>query len=511
MRPRGLETRLHYEAEGRTTVSLAVAKPYQAAPDTRARRTRELNLYMADAMISRRLATLAQKPDAGFLSGAAQSDDFLGFAQIGFILLDTQPDQWRKALGVAETELRRALTHGFTPAELEEQKMNLLAEFKEAAHGAATRESPGLADGLVRDLTEDRVFTAPDQDLREISEILAQVSPETAVQELRALWADNGPLVFLSGPVKLDDAEAAIASVYQASHAQAVTPPTDNAVAKFAYTEFGERSPIVERRISDPMQVTQLRFGNNVRVNLKRTPFEANSVLVAARIGGGRLDLPAGKPGMKQLADGTFLAGGLAAHSIDDINRMTAGRSVGLNFDVEDGAFVLSGNTVPADLQLQLQLMAAYVVAPGYRPEALDRFRQCLPQLYQSLDRTPIGVMQRDVMRFLRDGDPRFGYPAQPALASLTLQDLRATLAAPLASGYLEISLVGDFDMDAAIEAVASHLRQPAPARCGPEGLWPGARSPFPRRPAARPPSPTTLSIPRPSRRCTGRPPTSAT
>ena len=104
---------------------------------------------------------------------------------------------------------------------------------------------------------------------------------------------------------------------------------------------------------------------------------------------------------------------------------------------------MLSGNTVPADLALQLQLMAAYVGAPGYRPEALERFRKGLPQLYQSLDRTPIGVMQRDVTRFLRDGDPRFGYPAQPALASLTLDDLRTTLAAPLAHGYLEISLVG--------------------------------------------------------------------
>jgi zinc protease len=456
VRPRGLETRLHYEAEGRTAVSLAVAKPYHAGPDTRARRAQEINLYLADAVISRRLATLAQKPDAGFLGGVAQSDDFQKLAQIGFVMLDTQPDQWRKALGVAETELRRALTYGFTPAELDEQKKSLLAEFKEASRGAATRESPGLADNLVRDLTDDRVFTAPDQDLHEITEILALVSPETAVHELRALWADSGPLVFVSGPVKLDDAEAAIAAAYRASRAQAVVPPADNAVAKFAYTEFGERSPIVEQRLSDPMQVTQLRFGNNVRVNLKRTPFEANSVLVAARIGGGRLDLPPGKPGIKQLADGTFLAGGLVAHSIDDINRITAGRSVGLNFDVEDGAFVLSGSTVPADLELQLQLMAAYVVAPGYRPEALERFRKGLPQLYQSLDRTPIGVMQRDVMRFLRDGDPRFGYPAQPALASLTLEDLRATLAAPLARGYLEISLVGDFDMDAAIGAVAA-------------------------------------------------------
>ena len=455
VRPRGLEARLHYEAEGRTTVSLATAKPYEPGPDTRPRRLGEINRYLANAVVSRRLATLAQKPDAGFLGGAAQNDDFQRTAQIAFVLLDTQPDQWRKALGVAETELRRALTYGFTAAELEEQKKNLLANFKEATRGAATRESPRLADELVGALTEDRVFTDPDQDLREVEEILALVTPESTLHELRALWANSGPLVFLSGPVTLDDAQAAIADAYRASRARAVAPPADNAVHKFAYTDFGPRSPVVEQRVTDIMEVTQLRFANNVRVNLKRTPFDLNSVLVSARIGGGRLDLAGDRPGIKQLADGAFLAGGLEAHSIDDIDRITAGRTVGLDFDVEDDAFVLRGHTVPGDLALQLQLMAAYIVAPGYRPEALERFRKGLPQLYQSLDRTPIGVMQRDVTRFLRGGDPRFGYPAQPALASLTLEDLRSALAAPLSRGYLEISLVGDFEMEAAIEALA--------------------------------------------------------
>jgi zinc protease len=455
IRPRGLEARLHYEPEGRTTVSLAVAKPLEPGPDVRPRRLEQAALYLANAVISRRLATLAQKPDAGFLAGAAQSHDFQNFSRIGFVLMDTQPDQWRKALAAAETELRRALTHGFTAAELEEQKKDLLAQFDEAARGAGTRESSTLADALVLDLTERRVFTHPDQDLREVTEILAQVTPEKALAELRALWADAGPLIFLSGPVQLDDAQAAIANVYLASRAQPVAPPADNAVAKFAYTEFGKRTGVVERGVSEALQVTQLRFANNVRVNLKRTPFEANSVLVAARVGGGRLDLPRDKPGLKQLADGTFLAGGLVAHNIDEINRITAGHVVGLDFDVDDDAFVLSGRTVPGDLRLQLQLMAAYITAPGYRPESLDRFRQGLPQLYQSLDRTPIGIMQRDVTRFLRGGDDRFGYPARPALASLTLDDLRAALSGPLASGYLELSVVGDIDIEAAIDAVA--------------------------------------------------------
>jgi len=62
--------------------------------------------------------------------------------------------------------------------------------------------------------------------------------------------------------------------------------------------------------------------------------------------------------------------------------------------------------------------------------------------------------MQRDVTRFLSSGDPRFGYPAQAVLASRTLEEVRVLLQEPLANSYLEISLVGDFDVDSAVQAV---------------------------------------------------------
>ena len=89
---------------------------------------------------------------------------------------------------------------------------------------------------------------------------------------------------------------------------------------------------------------------------------------------------------------------------------------------------------------------------PEGQDEGLERFRQGLPQLYQSLERTPMGVMQKDVVRFLRGGDPRFGYPEQSVLAVRTLDELRAAMREALAQGYLEVSVVGDFDLERARE-----------------------------------------------------------
>jgi zinc protease len=456
LRPRELETRLHYDPEARCTVSLETERPLGDMRDTRATRQEELNLYLANSAISRRLATLALKPDAAFLDGGVHSDNFLEYAKVGYVALNCRPEEWQRALAVGETELRRALEFGFTAAELDEQRKTLLTTLQEQARGAATRESPNLANEIVEGLSEDEVFMHPADELELLQTQLQQVSTETMLAALRGLWGDRDPLVFLSGLIQLDQPEAAIAQAYRTSRAQAVTPPSDNAVKKFAYERFGTPAPVVERRTSEPLGVVQLRFGNNVRVNLKPTKFEANTILLSARVGGGRLDLPLDQPGLKQLADSAFVSGGLQAHNLDELNRITAGHSVGVGFDVEDDAFVLSGRTTPNDLELQLRLMAAYITAAGYRPEALDKFRQALPNLYQNLQRTPVGILQKEVTRYVRSGDPRFGYPEAAALQTRTFDELRAALLRPLAQGYLELSLVGDFDVDQAIGAISS-------------------------------------------------------
>ena len=454
---RGPAARLYSDPDGQTRVSLESVSSADPGADTRASREHDIALDLANGVLSRRLASLALQGNASFISGSAHFNDWLHFVRIASVDMHCKPDQWQPALATAEQELRRALTYGFTAAELDEQKKNLLSLFEQQAKGAATRESPELANDLVEHLTEFNVFTDPRYDLAELQRVLPAITSERALQTLRDVWqAGGGPLAFITGPITLEHPEAEILHTLQLSQEQPVTPPTDGATQEFAYTDFGTPTPVVEKKLAAALDVIQARFGNNVRLNLKPTQFEANSVLLAIRFGGGRLELPLDKPGLKLLAEQAFITGGLQKHNFDDLNRITAGRNIALEFNVDDDAFVLSGHTTPDDLLLQLQVMAAYFTAPGYRPEALERFRQALGPLYLNLTRTPGGVLQSQVARYLHDGDPRFGYPNREEAAARTFEELKAWLSEPLTASYLEISLVGDFDPDAALQAVAA-------------------------------------------------------
>jgi zinc protease len=129
-----------------------------------------------------------------------------------------------------------------------------------------------------------------------------------------------------------------------------------------------------------------------------------------------------------------------------------------MTFHVGDDAFRLSGRCTPADLETQLQLLAAYLVAPGFRAEAAEQFQVSADGHYAQLERTPEGIYQRKVDNFLHSGDPRFGTPDRETMRQRTMEEVKAWLSAPLGQGYMEVAIVGDVDPGVAMELLAKTL-----------------------------------------------------
>ena len=458
---RGVVAKIHYEKEASSTdVGIESVQPWKHVPDTSENRLATLRLGTANWIIDRRLQKLAKQEGAPFTSGSAYEFAFLDFVRFGGITVSCKPENWQGALEVAEQELRRALEHGFTAAEIEEANADTMTSYKEAAEGAQTRQSRDLADLLADEAATRVVSTSPAQDLEWASSAIEQVTAENCLAELRKLWSNTEDLqVFIGGNLKLDDGEAKIVEAFKASRAKAVEPPVEEEQRDFAYTDFGEPGKVAEKKVHenlhDDLDLTQLRFENNVRLNLIPTDYEKGEIQISARIGSGKLTAPKDKPGLPLVAGASFGPGGLVEHSSDDLQRMFAGNVVGARFGVVDDAFVLAGRTNSDDFLLQCQLMCAQITAPGYRPEGLRLFKQQLDTLYTQLAHSPMGVMQNQVDRYLHGGDHRFGFPTQEELEQRTLDEVKAWLSEPLAKGYLEIGIVGDFDTDEVIGAVA--------------------------------------------------------
>lgn len=452
----------HYESEApATTMAIQTVIPYRRGPDSRQRRIESLRRQVAYGIIKRRLDILARKKNSPFSSGSATVYDWLDFATVAGIEVKCAPKEWKKALAVAETELRRALKYGFTQGEIDYQKAQMLTRYRRAAETAATRRSRRIARRIIRAVNAQDVYTTPAIDLKIAREAFANLSPQVLRKVFCRAWeATDSRYIFAAGNLDLDNPHKKLLAAYRTSRNREVAAPAreEEEESEFVYRDFGPAGKVQSRSEIDELNITQLKFENNVVANLKTTRYEADTIHVGIRFGGGKLEIPRGRPELGVVAEYVFVPGGLAKHSYTEIERLFADREVEINFAVDSDAFVLKAVTNPEDLEAQLRLLTAYLTAPGYRPEAMWQTHKEVPKFYRHLRRTPEGVFRDRVTRFLHSGDPRFGYPPKPAFMNVQMTDVRQWLSGPLANSMLEVSVVGDFQKSKVIRALADTL-----------------------------------------------------
>ena len=141
---------------------------------------------------------------------------------------------------------------------------------------------------------------------------------------------------------------------------------------------------------------------------------------------------------------------------LDELKDLLAGKVVPLGASVTDNAFVATGATTAQDIALQMKVSAAYLLDPGFRPEAASQWANAVPVIEKQLDAQPESVSKLRLPALLAGGDQRFGVPEAAVLAKRTFDEARAALAPVIASAPIEVTIVGDVDEKAAIDAVSA-------------------------------------------------------
>lgn len=437
-------------------VTLTAFKLWTEEADTKAKRARTLAEDVGEGIVSRRLAKIALNEDSPILVGYfAEAGGWKIFDQVTFGAL-AKEGAWKEALALIEQEQRRAIQHGFTQAEVDEQLANRRTAFKNAVAGVTTRRSDALADALVTAAEGDFVFVRPETSQALFEATAPSLSAAAVTAAFRKRMAGfSAPLARVSAKTPIEGGPDAILGALRASTQVAVAAPTQAANAAFAYDNFGTPGKIVRDDRIEDLGIRRIRFANNVMLNIKQTDFQKDTVYLSLRVDGGNLLATRDDPTKVALA-GSMVLGGLEAHSVDDLRSILAGRTVNPSFGSGTDYFGGTATSSPGDFALQAKLMAAFLTHPGYRPDGLALIRRVLPQQYAANDATPAAVLGRDAGGILANDDPRSQTPPLAKLMTLDWGQLKPVVADSLTNGAVEIGVVGDIDEQAAIDALAA-------------------------------------------------------
>jgi zinc protease len=310
---------------------------------------------------------------------------------------------------------------------------------------------------MVRVLSEGSVYTSPEQNLKRARADVAGLTADTVNAALRASFQGGGPLIYLSSPNPVEGGEEAVAREFASAEVLVLEggPALEQPI--WPYAEFGRAGSIAERRTVPEIDTTLVRFANGVRLNVKPTRFSAGEIAVLVSVGDGRLELPKDHPSAIWAAiTGALVNGGLQGIDPPAMQRALSGKIFKVGFALGDAGFIFLGDTRPADLDTQLQVLAAYVKAPAFRPQAFAQARRGLLAQIQQVNSAPLGLFSVSLPGLLHSNDPRWMFPKPADVEATQPEELKTLLSNALAWGPIEVTIVGDAEVERAIQAVGA-------------------------------------------------------
>ncbi|HUD94038.1 M16 family metallopeptidase [Sphingobium sp.] len=439
-----------------TGLTMAWLRPWKPHADTIVYNQDKLTDMLALQIISRRFEQAA-RAGGSFLQANVEQQDVSRSADGTFLSIIPSGDNWEKALNDVRSIVEDAKATPPSQAEIDREyaqmDMALAIQVENSPTEAGAKQATDLVSAV---------------DIRETT-----VSPQAAVDIFRSGKPAMTPAKILESTQRLFSAgvfrallvTGKIQPGVDAKLAAAVAAPvkaatnarlTDKPVTMDDLPKFGAPATVVSREQVGLPGMETITFSNGVKLTLFANDAEPEKVRINVRFGHGQQAFSPTKPVASWAGDYALVASGIGKLGQRELDELTIGRRMGLDFDVDDDAFELQAITRPADYRDQLRLFAAKLAAPGWDPAPIARVKTGAIVAYDAMSRSPDAVLGRDLNWLLHDKDVRFRTPSRTEIEALTPQAFRSTWEPVLASGPIEIQIFGHVKAEEAIQAVSA-------------------------------------------------------
>ena len=461
-------------------VSLAWLRPWTVGDDTVIFNQKRMIDMIAVRIVNRRLESRARS-GGSFISAGANLEDVSRSANATFVTVLPVGDDWQAALKDVRASIADAVATPPTQGEIDREITEIETVMKAGVATSRVDAGAKKADDLVEAVDIKETTTTPQTSLEIFQGAVAKkmFTPASVQASAKAVFAGVSLRGVVNTRTPADNVPAVLASALDTEvKGTAAASAAMKNVSFDSLPRLGAPGKVVSRTVAvaDP-KMEKIVFANGVNMLLFENPSEASRVYVRVRFGRGLAQLPADRQTPAYAADLALVASGVGKLGQEELDRLTGGRRIGLDFTTDDDAFVFGATTSAEDLTDQLRLIAAKLSAPAWDPNPVARAKAVLLTSYAALDASPDAVLSRDLDRLLHDGDPRWGTPTRADIEKLDAKSFRALWAPILASGPIEVQIYGDVKADPAIAAVAASLGALKPRKAA-AALAPTARFP---------------------------------
>ncbi|WP_420128941.1 M16 family metallopeptidase [Longimicrobium sp.] len=445
----------------RTTVAMNWMLPAQ--PDTTpAEIRRGIVEGMFAGLLGDRLQDISLQPDAPFIDVGSYLGSSLRPVETFALSAAVAEGGAERGLGGLVAELERAARHGFTAAELERERTELLRMW-EQIYAERAKTTSGAYAGTYADHFLRR---GPLRTMEDEYAMNAAIVPTVTLEEVNAAARRYAGLrdrvVLVSGPERAGlqrPSEARLAFV------------ADSVVRSdlAAYTETVSDAPllasapapgrVVETDSTAEIGVIRWTLSNGAHVVLKPTDFKDDEILFAATSPGGLSLLPDSAHLFGRTATAAVQLGGVGGLSLTDLQKRLTGKAASVGPNVSDLTEGMNGYAAPRDVETLFQLIHLYFTQPRRDTTAWAAYLQRGRESLRNRNVTPESAFGDTLTAILTQGHPRSRPFTSAVFDSLDIDRSLAIYRERFAdAGDFTFYFVGTFNPDSLRPLVETYL-----------------------------------------------------
>lgn len=449
------ETAVMVEPDLPRSFNYAILRPWRQVDDTIVYNQGVLRDTLAQALINRRLEAHA-RAGGSYLYAQVQQDKVSRSTDGTFVSFAPLTADWRAALRDVRAVIADALARPPSKEELDREIAEQQQVFDSSVAERSVMPGSRLADDIVNAVDIREAVAAPETVLAVFTGMKDAITPQQILESTRRIFA--GAVIRatyvtpVQGEATPEDLRAAmLAPVTPDTRARLSAKP----IAFADLPQIGQPGAIVQDAPIGVLDIGRVDFANGVRVLLWPNDAEPGRVAVKVRFGGGYRSIGDGDAAYAALGKMALVGSGIGPLGQEELDRISTGRKMGFEFDIDDGAFTFSAQTRREDLADQLYLFAAKLGMPRWDANPVIRARAAALLAYESAAASPAGVLGRELDSLERGGDPRYASPTRAQLDAVTPAGFREVWEPILKQGPVEVLVFGDFDRAATLQALS--------------------------------------------------------
>lgn len=321
------------------------------------------------SLVNQRLRELTQKENPPYLGAYVDFGSYArGYEQFSLNVYNGTNDA-KESLAAAVEELERVKRFGFTAAELERSKKNILASMERAYNERNKTESETFASEYIRNFLEKEPIPGIKKELEYTKLLLPAITLAEVNEVGKSLESNEHFFATLTGPepapgVNLPAEATLITTATSASANNTIQPYEEKLVAASLLDKLPVPGKVIKETSDTVLGTKTWILGNGTTVTYKKTDFKNDQVLMGARRPGGTNHYGIEDKFNAQYATSIVGAMGIGNFSPLDLQKVLAGKVAGASpilTGIMDG---FSGSSSVKDQETMLQLLYLRVTAP---------------------------------------------------------------------------------------------------------------------------------------------------